>query len=141
MIVGVLSRSTNPVDESIDLLTQLESSDTDEPIALYIIAYTLDGQQQRTFFEVSLIRCEGSTTSRQTRGQQHVVNNLLFERFSTLSSVGGAMATTDIKSEVDTIRAAFDNALCIASNNNKVLDYYDHTIIILIYLIMGIVDH
>jgi len=136
VIVGVLSRSTTPVDKSIDLLTNLESSDTDEPIVLYINAYTLDGQQQHTFFEVSLIRCEGSITSRQTRGQQYVTNNLLFERFSTLSSVGGAMATADINSEVDTIRAAFDNALRKASDNNKVLDYYDHTIIILIYLLI-----
>ena len=81
------------------------------------------------FFEVSLIRCEGSTSSCTQQQQQqqgssssNIANNLGFERFSTLSSVGGSMAcsTGDIKCEVDKLRVAVDSALRIANDISKV---------------------
>jgi len=113
------------VSESLDLLTELESSGTVEPIVLYITTYMLEGGvasagQATFFFEVSLIRCEGSTSC--TQRSNGIANNLGYERFSTLSSVGGSMTcsrpTGDI--ELDKLRVAVDSALRIANDISKV---------------------
>lgn len=124
------SRSTiRSVTESHDLLTELESSGTVEPIVLYITTYLLEGgvasAGQATFFEVSLIRCEGSTSClQQQQRSSGIANNLSFERFSTLSSVGGSMTCSrpigDIKCELDKLRMAVDSALRIANDISKV---------------------
>lgn len=116
------------VSESFDLLTELESSGTVEPIVLYITTYMLEGGvasagQATFFFEVSLIRCEGSTSCTQQQQRSNgIANNLGFERFSTLSSVGGSMTcsrpTGDI--ELDKLRVAVDSALRIANDISKV---------------------
>lgn len=145
MIAGALSRSSRSKDSSIrnddvslvesslDLLTELESTGTVEPIVLFITAYMLEGGVATAghfFFEVSLIRCEGSTSSCTQQQQQqqgssssNIANNLGFERFSTLSSVGGSMmacSTGDIKCELDKLRVAVDSALRIANDISKV---------------------
>lgn len=118
------------VSESLDLLTELENSGTVEPIVLYITTYMLEGGiasagQTTFFFEVSLIRCEGSTSClQQQQASSGIANNLGFERFSTLSSVGGSMTcsrpTGDIKCELDKLRVAVDRALRIANDISKV---------------------
>lgn len=144
MIAGALSRSSRSkdatirnnnddvslVESSLDLLTELESTGTVEPIVLFITAYMLEGGVATAghfFFEVSLIRCEGSTSSCTQQQQQgsssNIANNLGFERFSTLSSVGGSMmacSTGDIKCELDKLRVAVDSALRIANDISKV---------------------
>jgi len=111
----------SPLDESLDLLTELESTGSVEPIVLYINAYTLEGGavDGHTFFEVSLIRCEGST-----KQGSNISNNLGFERFSTLSSVGGSTLSSpaDIKSHLDKVRVAVNNALRVANDISTVCD-------------------
>lgn len=115
------------VSESIDLLTELESSGTVEPIVLYITTYMLEGGvasagQATFFFEVSLIRCEGSTScTQQQQRSSGIANNLGFERFSTLSSVGGSMTCSrPTGCELDKLRVAVDSALRIANDISKV---------------------
>lgn len=122
---STITRTGVSLVESLDLLTELESTGTVEPIVLFITTYMLEGATCCFFFEVSLIRCEGSTSctqehqqQQQQQGSSSIANNLGFERFSTLSSVGGSMASS--KCELDKLRVAVDSALRLANDISKV---------------------